>query len=76
MISNIFNNKVCLGFHASLLPQLKGHAPLNWAIINGLKKTGVSLFKITDIILSSNKSKIKNYNVSWFFIYCIKEKNV
>lgn len=33
-------------------------------------------FKITDVILSSNKSKIKNYNISWFFIYCIKEKKI
>ena len=44
----ILNNiKICLGIHSSLLPQLKGHAPLNWAIINEFKKTGVSLFEIS-----------------------------
>lgn len=30
--------------HASLLPQYRGAAPLNWAIINGEKKTGVTTF--------------------------------
>ena len=61
--SNIFNNKVCLGFHASLLPQLKGHAPLNWAIINGLKKTGVSLFRITDKIDSGEVFVQKEFKI-------------
>ena len=32
--------------HASLLPQYRGAAPLNWAIINGEKKTGVTTFLI------------------------------
>jgi methionyl-tRNA formyltransferase len=30
--------------HASLLPQYRGAAPLNWAIINGEKKSGVTTF--------------------------------
>jgi methionyl-tRNA formyltransferase len=30
--------------HASLLPQYRGAAPINWAIINGETKTGVSTF--------------------------------
>jgi len=30
--------------HASLLPQYRGAAPLNWAIINGEKETGVTTF--------------------------------
>lgn len=36
----------CLGLHASLLPQLRGAAPLNWAILNDMTETGVSLFEI------------------------------
>jgi methionyl-tRNA formyltransferase len=32
--------------HGSLLPQYRGAAPLNWAIINGEKKTGVTTFLI------------------------------
>ena len=30
--------------HGSLLPQYRGAAPLNWAVINGEKKTGVTTF--------------------------------
>lgn len=33
------------GLHASLLPDYSGGAPLVWAMINGEKKTGISLFQ-------------------------------
>jgi len=33
----------CINVHASLLPQYRGAAPVNWAILNGDKKTGVSI---------------------------------
>ena len=33
--------------HASLLPQYRGAAPINWAIINGEKETGITTFFIT-----------------------------
>lgn len=36
------------GIHASLLPKYAGGAPLNWAIINGEKETGVTLFRMDD----------------------------
>lgn len=36
------------GIHASLLPKYAGGAPLVWAIINGEKETGVTLFKLDD----------------------------
>ncbi len=32
--------------HGSLLPQYRGAAPINWAIINGDKETGVTVFKL------------------------------
>ena len=32
--------------HASLLPQYRGAAPINWAVINGEKKSGVTTFLI------------------------------
>jgi methionyl-tRNA formyltransferase len=38
----------CFGFHASLLPQLRGGAPLNWAILCGLVETGVTFFELAD----------------------------
>jgi methionyl-tRNA formyltransferase len=36
--------------HASLLPAYRGAAPINWAIINGEKKTGVTTFLINEQI--------------------------
>lgn len=32
----------CINVHASLLPQLRGAAPIQWSIINGEKTTGVT----------------------------------
>jgi methionyl-tRNA formyltransferase len=32
----------CINVHASLLPRLRGAAPINWAIIRGDKMTGVT----------------------------------
>jgi len=32
----------CINVHASLLPKLRGAAPIQWSIINGDKKTGVT----------------------------------
>lgn len=36
--------------HASLLPQYRGAAPINWAVINGEKNTGVTTFFIDEKI--------------------------
>ena len=36
--------------HASLLPQYRGAAPINWAIINGEKETGATTFFLTQEI--------------------------
>ena len=40
--------------HASLLPKYRGAAPINWAIINGEKETGVTTFKLTHQIDTGN----------------------
>ncbi len=32
----------CINIHASLLPRLRGSAPIQWAIINGEEKTGIT----------------------------------
>lgn len=37
-----------INLHFSLLPRLRGAAPLNWAIINGEEKTGVTVFFINE----------------------------
>lgn len=35
-----------VNLHGSLLPQYRGAAPINWAVINGEKQTGVTTFKL------------------------------
>jgi methionyl-tRNA formyltransferase len=40
--------------HASLLPKYRGAAPLNWAIINGEKQSGVTTFKLQHEIDTGN----------------------
>ena len=37
-----------INVHGSLLPQYRGAAPTNWAIINGDKKSGVTLIKMNE----------------------------
>jgi methionyl-tRNA formyltransferase len=39
-----------INLHASLLPDYRGAAPINWAIINGEKRTGVTTFFINNVI--------------------------
>jgi methionyl-tRNA formyltransferase len=43
-----------LNLHGSLLPQYRGAAPINWAIINGEKFTGVTTFKLKHEIDTGN----------------------
>lgn len=43
-----------INLHASLLPQYRGAAPINWAIINGEKKTGITTFKLQHEIDTGN----------------------
>ncbi len=37
-----------LAVHDSLLPNYRGFAPLNWAVLNGEKQTGVTLFYLDE----------------------------
>jgi methionyl-tRNA formyltransferase len=39
-----------LNVHGSLLPQYRGAAPINWAIINGERETGVTTFQLQHAI--------------------------
>ena len=43
-----------INLHASLLPQYRGAAPINWAVINGEKETGVTTFKLKHEIDTGN----------------------
>ena len=38
----------CVNIHASLLPKYRGAAPIQWAVINGDKKTGITIMKIAE----------------------------
>ena len=38
----------CLNIHASLSPEYRGAAPINWAIANGEKETGVTIMKMNE----------------------------
>lgn len=46
--------KGTINLHASLLPNYRGAAPINWAIINGETKTGMTIFFINDKIDTGN----------------------
>lgn len=43
-----------INVHASLLPQYRGAAPINWAIINGESETGVTTFRLQHEIDTGN----------------------
>ena len=43
-----------INVHGSLLPQYRGAAPINWAVINGEKYTGVTTFKLQQEIDTGN----------------------
>ena len=56
--------KGTVNLHASILPNYRGAAPINWAIINGEKESGVTTFFInekidTGDVLLIEKTKIK-----------------
>lgn len=66
-------SKGTINLHASLLPQFRGAAPINWAIIKGQAETGVTTFFIQQEIDTGNviaQSKIsidKNENVGTLY---------
>ncbi len=66
--------KGTINLHASLLPQYRGAAPINWAIINGEEKTGVTTFFInqdidTGKIIDSRETEIlENMTVGELYV--------
>lgn len=53
-----------INLHGSLLPQFRGAAPINWAIINGEKETGVTTFKLQHEIDTGNILLQKKIEIS------------
>ena len=52
-----------LNLHASLLPQYRGAAPINWAVINGDKESGVSTFFLRHDIDTGNVAMQKRVEI-------------
>lgn len=68
-----------INVHGSLLPQYRGAAPINWAVINGEEYTGVTTFKLqqeidTGDILLSDKIKIEEDDTAGSVHDKLKEK--
>lgn len=49
----------CINVHGSLLPAYRGAAPLNWAVINGEKTTGITTM-FTDVGLDTGDMLLKS----------------
>ena len=53
------------GIHASLLPNYAGGAPLSWAIINGEKETGITLFRMEDGVDDGDIIAQKSFTIEY-----------
>ena len=53
------------GIHASLLPKYAGGAPLVWAMINGEKETGVTLFRMEDGVDDGDIISQKKFSIDF-----------
>ena len=68
-----------INVHASLLPQYRGAAPINWAIINGETETGVTTFKLQheidtgDILLQSKVAITPEDNIGTLYEKLMQE---
>ena len=60
----------CINLHGSLLPKYRGAAPIQWSILNGEEKTGVTLMQINegidtgDMLLKKEVVIEENYTAS------------
>ncbi len=59
----------CINVHASLLPKYRGAAPIQWAVINGEEKTGVTIMQMdsgldTGDMLMRAETEIGEYETS------------
>ena len=43
-------HRFAVNVHSSLLPKYRGAAPINWAIVNGERQTGISIMKISSVL--------------------------
>ena len=52
-----------INLHGSLLPKYRGAAPINWAVINGEKETGVTTFRLQHEIDTGNILLQKKFDI-------------
>jgi len=57
--------KICIGLHTSMLPEDRGSSPINWQLIRGSKKGGVSLFHLTPDVDSGDVIDQKEFLIDF-----------
>ena len=55
----------CINIHTSLLPKYRGAAPINRAIINGERKTGISIIKMAELMDAGDIIEQDSINISF-----------
>jgi methionyl-tRNA formyltransferase len=67
-----------IGFHSSVLPKYRGRAPINWALIMGEEKTGITMFYLSenaddgDIIAQKEVEILFNDDCNTLYKKCAK----
>ncbi|MBA7481333.1 Methionyl-tRNA formyltransferase [subsurface metagenome] len=54
----------CVGVHPTLLPERRGGAPINWCLIDGLSKSGVTLFYFSEGVDSGDIITQREYEIT------------
>lgn len=55
----------CIGMHPTLLPKRRGGAPINWCLIDGLNKSGVTLFYLEEGLDSGDIIAQKEFEITF-----------
>lgn len=53
----------CVNIHASLLPKYRGAAPIQWALINGEKETGITLMYMDEFMDTGDIIDVSKYEI-------------
>jgi methionyl-tRNA formyltransferase len=53
----------CINLHGSILPKYRGAAPIQWAIMNGESKTGISVMQLDEGMDTGNVAYIKELDI-------------
>lgn len=53
----------CINVHASILPKYRGAAPIQWSVINGDKKTGVSIMRMEEGLDTGDVASVRETEI-------------